>query len=148
MSHPIPDGTKFPSKTNAYGKRTRYEIATSTERGTRSVVHPADQRTRGGVQWAYDTREAAQKKCAELNEARALGLIDNGVPGRQWIPAPSFYDTQVQALAERGEYLACAIAYEKARGASIGHTRRQSYEDNAKYYRGIDALRYAEAYKS
>lgn len=144
----IPDGTKFPSKTNAYGRKTRYEIATSTEGGTRSTVHPADQRTRGGVQWAYDTREAAQLRCNQLNEDRARGLINDGVEGRTWVAPPGFYEDQVKALAERGEYRACAIAYEMARAVSIGHTRRDSYERCAKHYRDLDAQRYREAYKS
>lgn len=124
----IPDGTRFPAKTHAYGRKTRFEIATSTDGGRRSVINSADQRTRGGVQWAYDTREAAQRRCAELNEARARGLVEKGAA---ICPAPYFYEKQVAGLVERGEFIAAAVAYEMARGASIGHTRRQSYEDCA-----------------
>lgn len=140
-----PNGTKHPSKTNAYGKRTRYEIATTSDDG-RSYILPSDQRTRGGVQWAYDTREAAQAMCAKLNEARAAKLVKHNHV--VVAPSPHWYESQVAALIEKGEYLAAAIAYERARSASVGHTRRAEYEKCAIHFRELDIQRYNEAYPS
>ena len=62
-----PDNLAFPSKTHAYGRKTRYEIRRSAENGKHSVLVPSDQPTKGGKQWAHDSLEAAQNACHFIN---------------------------------------------------------------------------------
>lgn len=47
------------------------------------------------------------------------------------LKSPGYYETEAQAAQQAGNWALAAALWDKARAASIGHTRRDRYEARA-----------------
>jgi hypothetical protein len=137
----VPDYTAFPSKTNEYGRKTRWEIRRATNNGKSSHALNSDQPTRAGNIWAHETREKAERACAVINRDRAENMLRIAGVDRDTRHPPHYFETHANVFAKAGDLEAAAQCFELARAASIGHSRRQMYEDAAKYLRDLDLKR-------